>query len=248
MIPPQKTIYTILLLILLTSCQNHYKTFYKQFAIYNWQNIEFYIGEAATVKSTDMAGDVANYRRRGYGVIGFSDFSSEMVKHPEVKMKKLAKEIGAEIIVWNQVYAGTVTGQYYLHTPYYKGWQSYRIDRYNYGSVFLSKLKDIGAGVFVRDLTADEKAQKHLDAGAYIAVIMDDGPALKAKLAEGDVIVKAGNKIIEEARSFETIDLENLNFLRIGYVRGGRKKRVTLDLKSNNILPKRSGSKLISED
>ena len=216
--------------ILLTSCQNPYKAHYKHFAIYNWQNMEFYIGEPQAINSADMMTDVANYRRKGYGVIGYSDFSGETMKNLETKMKKFAKEIGAEIIVWNQVLAGSETRQFYLRTQYYSGWQTYVVNKINYGSVFLSKLKDIGVGIFTRDLTGDEKSQKHVSHGAYIGAITEEGPASKAGLLEGDIIIRVNEKNIEESRDFESIDLEGMRSLRIRYVRDGRKRDIIVTL------------------
>jgi hypothetical protein len=65
-------------------------------------------------------GDIGQYLRKGYTIIGISNFNSGEIKaSSQSKLKEAAKDIGAEVVLWNQVYTNTVSGTtaYNYYTP-----------------------------------------------------------------------------------------------------------------------------------
>jgi membrane-associated protease RseP (regulator of RpoE activity) len=212
-------------------------------------------------------GDIGQYLRKGYTIIGISNFNSGEIKaSSQSKLKEAAKDIGAEVVLWNQVYTNTVSGTtaYNYYTPQtqtsnysgnisnnyrpmssynYSGsittysqvqntaYVPYSIRRYNYSATFFGKLKDIKLGFFVRNLSNEERVEKHLNSGVYTFIIMEDGPASNSELAEGDIIIKVGDKKIKNIDDIITFKHESLEKVKIEFLRDGQKKTTTLNLK-----------------
>jgi hypothetical protein len=134
---------TFISLILLTSCTNNFKKFYKEEELYksSKDKITFYQGDPSIIVSEEIRQELEKYFRKGYIVIGSSQFNSGEETDPEREIKKLSKKLGAEIILWNYKYTNTVSGvnTYSYYTPqtdtsFYRGniSNSYSINSYNY--------------------------------------------------------------------------------------------------------------------
>lgn len=104
--------------LVLGGCQNYYETYYEQSKFYNKDNMIFYAEEPKIIYSTSPEEDYNQYARKGYGVIGISHFNSgEVNQSSQSNLRKAAKKIGAEIVIWNKTYTNTVTGTA-THTYY----------------------------------------------------------------------------------------------------------------------------------
>jgi membrane-associated protease RseP (regulator of RpoE activity) len=90
-------------------------------------------------------------------------------------------------------------------------------------------------GVMIEDVTPRLKEKKHLTvtSGAYVNDVMDESPAEKAGLDEGDVIVKCGERDITSGEELTKAigKLKPGNEVTIEYLRKGDRKnvKVTLD-------------------
>jgi len=134
---------SILAIILLTSCTNNFKKFYKEEELYAKvkDKVILYQGDPQILKSSDIEQDLEKYFRKGYIAIGSSNFNSGDESNPESDIKKLAQKLGAEIALWNYKYTNTVSGvnTYTYYTPqtdtsHYSGNISsgYSMNSYNY--------------------------------------------------------------------------------------------------------------------
>lgn len=224
--------FIFLALIFLCGCNTNYKNFknfYNQIARYS--EIPFYDGEPQIIKTKDVESDVNAYRKKGYDAIGYSDIIADEMKKPELAIAKFAKEIGAEIVFWNQVFNGTVARQVYVHTQYYSSWVTIYVNRYVYGSVYLGKLKNVGIGVFVKDLSSEEKSQKHIADGVYIRAIADSSVASEGGMKEGDILTKVDGKVIKNYEDFKSINFTEFKVVKVEFIRDGKKKSALLKSK-----------------
>ncbi|HUN65640.1 MAG TPA: PDZ domain-containing protein [Bacteroidota bacterium] len=87
-------------------------------------------------------------------------------------------------------------------------------------------------GVMIQDVTdrLKEKEKLPVASGAYITEVIDDGPADKAGLVEGDVIVKLGDRDISSADDLTRAvrRLKAGKDVTVGYYHNGEKKDVTV--------------------
>ena len=130
-------------LILLTGCTNNFKKFYKEEDLYKKakDRVVFYQDEPKIFISEDIKQELEKYFRKGYIVIGYSNFNSGDVANPESDIASLSKKLGAEIVLWNYKYTNTVSGvnTYTYYTPqtetsYYQGSinSGYSMNSYSY--------------------------------------------------------------------------------------------------------------------
>jgi hypothetical protein len=123
-----------------------------------------------------------------------------------------------------------------LYSKDYENWKNFieqihSIRDIIYSATFFGKLKDIKLGFFVRNLSNEERVEKHLNSGVYTFIIMEDGPASNSELAEGDIIIKVGDKKIKNIDDIITFKHESLEKVKIEFLRDGQKKTTTLNLK-----------------
>jgi C-terminal processing protease CtpA/Prc len=89
-------------------------------------------------------------------------------------------------------------------------------------------------GVMIEDVTGRLKEKKHLtvSSGAYISDVVEESPAEKAGLEEGDVIVKCGDRDIASSGELTKAigKLKPGNDVAITYLRKGERKNVTVTL------------------
>lgn len=111
---------SILLFLLVTcGCQNLYKNYYTQSGSFDPENTIFFTEKPKIFYSHSPKEDLESYSRKGYEIIGTSTFNSGDIGKPDSKLIKVSKEVGAEIVLWNQVYTNTVNGtaSYNYYTP-----------------------------------------------------------------------------------------------------------------------------------
>jgi serine protease Do len=86
-------------------------------------------------------------------------------------------------------------------------------------------------GVEPQDLTADLAAQFGTDSGALLSRVIEDGPAAKAGLREGDVIVGIGDVVVRDSRQLllTVSQLRPDSTAKVRYLRDG--KEHTADVK-----------------
>ncbi len=111
---------SILLFVLLVfGCQNLYRNYYTQSRSFDPENTIFFTEKPKIFYSNNPKEDLESYHRKGYVIIGTSTFNGGDIGKPDSKLIKVSKEVGAEIVLWNQVYTNTVNGtaSYNYYTP-----------------------------------------------------------------------------------------------------------------------------------
>jgi S1-C subfamily serine protease len=93
-------------------------------------------------------------------------------------------------------------------------------------------------GVEIRDVSRDLKEDENLtvDNGAYVDRVVDDSPADKAGIKEGDVIVKIGDAAIDDASDCTRAvrKLKPHTDVRIEVARKGERKTITATIGRNS--------------
>jgi serine protease Do len=112
------------------------------------------------------------------------------------------------------------------------------LHRYAHHAIFWRKTKPPALGAIVHPLSDDLKAKLQRNGGVVVAVVLDDSPAFRANILEGDILLKiAGQEIsspgdyIEKARSFagQKVDIEIL--------RSGETKTISIQLNAQDLPP-----------
>ncbi len=90
----------------------------------------------------------------------------------------------------------TVEGEY--QTQYIQ--QS--TDYYDYQSVFWAKLKPPKIGIFVADLTNEQKQALQTNRGVEVKIVIKDTPAYTADILRGDILMKFNDERINDKKHF----------------------------------------------
>jgi hypothetical protein len=91
---------------------------------------------------------------------------------------------------------GTYSGTSTTTTPgsFQTQYTPYQIPIYSQGALFWRKLKTGVFGAYVAPIPDDLRTQLQRNTGALITTVVDDGPAFKANLLRGDVIIQLADK------------------------------------------------------
>ena len=106
--------------ILLGGCKNYYQEYYQQSPSYQQENTIFHSTEPKIYRSSNLETDSDIYIRKGYGIIGTTNFNSgEIGSSSQSKLIEFAKKVGAEVVLWSKRYTHTVSGttSYNYYTP-----------------------------------------------------------------------------------------------------------------------------------
>lgn len=172
------------------------------------------------VSSGDPHRDIELMWRRGYGPLGYTQFTSNNGKTKDAR--RLAKKLGAtHVVVGTSLLSsqsssipltlpstttsttngtatvmgsgGSATGNYTGTTTTYGTNTTYipiTINRFEKGAIFFAKVPEGGVGIYLRSLTKDEVAQIDSQRAFAIAYIQDGSPAYKANLLPGDIVAE----------------------------------------------------------
>ncbi len=93
-------------------------------------------------------------------------------------------------------------------------------------------------GVELQDVDSHLKAKKHLDVdeGAYVSGVVDESPAQKAGIEEGDVITKFDGKTIDDSEDLMNAvrRVKPKTEVKIDVVRGKDRKTLTATIGKNS--------------
>lgn len=142
-------------LILLTGCQNPYKTNYAKAPLYYSRGNVSKVEKPFIIRSDNVSFDAElykdpSYQREQYDLIGTSNFTYENIKNPEEKIEKVAKDVGAQLVLWNQ-------------TP--------SDSSYNYETAFLVKLEGTKLGYFHSEVSGKREVSRGINSSVYNNII-----------------------------------------------------------------------------
>jgi hypothetical protein len=133
--------FLLVFLILLSAChKNPYKTNYIQKPLYS-SSIKSKASAPIILYSENVLYDTqiyetASYERDQYNLIGTANFSDKNIKDPESQIRQAAKDVGADLVLWNKAENDF---------------------KYDYQTAFLIKLENSKFGYFYSDVQNKEE-------------------------------------------------------------------------------------------
>jgi len=94
-------------------------------------------------------------------------------------------------------YSGTST-TYTKKTTYIP----YTVTNYDQGAMFFVKKRPGGLGVYVRDLTKEQRKKINSNMGAFVTIVMKDSSAFRANIMQDDILLGIRNVPIKDAQHF----------------------------------------------
>ncbi len=238
-------------LIFISGCVgNPYAKFYNDYL--NGEDIHtlssFIINEQEPkiFPSTNFDADSKKLLENNYALIGMSGFNARAVDNS--KLEQQAKNVGAEIVLFNVHYTNTVSGSVPIETPdvqtqttyghvygssgYAYGtahtttygskttYMPYSVDRYDYVALFWAKRKPPILGVIVNELTPEQRIRIESNKGVSVSVVIRNTIAYESDILEGDIIKTIGGKEIADLNSFsQTVSLFEGQTVKIKLIR-----------------------------
>jgi hypothetical protein len=179
-------------LITLTSCvtaPNGFYTYYQDQAGPTITNLPRYSGSTKILTTTEAntINDAKSVMRIGYALIGVSQFQGP----PQLQsaLMSQAKKVGADVVLYSYQYLGSKQTE----AP---------MQRYQYGARFFRRMPPVIFGVMVLPLPNEIRQQLEKNTGAFVYVVVNDSPAFKANILEGDVILKMNGENVESMTDF----------------------------------------------
>ncbi len=247
---------------ILAGCASTHEKFYQQFTNPNDQEFLRLAAneEVKLVKVEDVRQGINEYASRNYAVIGQSAFNGGY--EDERKIRDLAKKIGAPVVLVNIKYTNTNTATVPLTMPSssktynsgmlsgYGGFGTYSGTSTTYGStvipfttsqqrydqvaVYLMQRKTKPRlGIGFRNLSVEERKANERNAGVIVVGVVEDTPAFRSNVIDGDLIVSiAGNGVISEAGFKVQIDAipKGNQVVPLEVIRNGARKILSLNL------------------
>lgn len=229
----------LFIFLTLSACANPYSQYYQsQVYVGDYENLLVpYAGEPEISMGRTPEEDASWMQENGYLMIGSSSFNAGGVSQESVITH--AKNIGAERVVLYQDFSHRVSGSIPLTLPdtqtaYHSGTVSsngisgtyygtsttygttttyipYTVNRYDYGATYWSKIKRGGLGVFLEELTSEQKRVIGSNKGAAIITIVKNSAAYEADIIPGDVLKKVGNVDVYDVLSAVAALRKHLN-------------------------------------
>lgn len=163
-----------------------------------------------------------SYRNTNNGVVPYTYYT------PQTQTSYYSGNVNSFGSLSSYNYSGTMTTYSQQQNT---AFIPYSIDRYNYGAIFMGKIKNTRFGFLARNLSSEDKAKNRLKQGVYIAVIIEDTPAFNSELSEGDIVTKIGNKEIKDFADFNSINLTDLSAVKVEFSRNKKRRTTTLKIK-----------------
>ena len=137
--------FTLFALLFLANCSNSYKNNYLQSSSYNRDSVNFYAGGKPTIiEAANVYEEAKEYYKKGYLMVGESKFNSGNVQRSDAKLSDVAKNVGAEIVLWSKVYTNTVYNSPITRIPQETAsYLPYSLNRYDYDALFLVRAKRV---------------------------------------------------------------------------------------------------------
>lgn len=224
-----KKYFLLVSLLLTSCAPSGYQQFYHPYVDVNQlQEIErLSSNQEPKVYGTDnFDRDIYILRSKNYYVIGYSAFNGA---YEDINnAKEQAKKIGATIVLTSSEYTNTLTSQVPLFIPQqstttYSGtvssnnktgsfsgkstktetnavYMTSNQMRYDQTAIyFVKSTKKLRFGIYIDDLTPEDRLALKRNTGAKIGVVVEDTPCFYANVMPGDVLLKIDNTIIKNA-------------------------------------------------
>lgn len=176
--------------------------------------------------SADLARDVQHLRSKNYVPIGQSAFNGAAEGDKQIVAQ--ARRVGATLVLLSSAHTATLTSTVPLFVPTTSTTQSsgsiyggggygtysgstttrgstvvpitMQQERYDQTAVFFVKsTRRLKFGLYVADLTPEERVAIERNMGAFIEVVVEDTPAFAANILPGDVLIELNGVAIQNA-------------------------------------------------
>jgi C-terminal processing protease CtpA/Prc len=104
-------------------------------------------------------------------------------------------------------------------------------DYYDYYATFWAKLRNFTMGLFVADLTDEERRQFQTNRGVSVKIVVKNTPAFNADIFKGDILMEFNGERINERRHYFRLVSENVgNEVTLSGYRDGKPFTVKVQL------------------
>jgi hypothetical protein len=215
--------------VFLVGCaSNPYSEFYR--ANENSIQNSIYLGEVKIIQSNDQNLDINNMLKKGYIIIGSSNFSAYQTNKNIDELITQAKKIGAEIVLFSSNFIRTetlnvtsvmpTTNVTYIGNTPITSYNSNIVNipvnknRNNYVATFLKKSSS-RIGILAQDIPDNERLKRQKNKGSKVMIIVDDSPAFNADILVGDIIEEINGITINNTNTaveiFKDLDVKQFN-------------------------------------
>lgn len=212
-------------------------------------------GETPVVLATsDLDSKFREISSNWFWCIGYSGFNGPYLDDSEITkaLTNLCREQGAKLAIYSKAYTDTRNGVYstpqtnyhyytdangymrsYTTTSY--NTSSYSIQRYDFSAyLFVSIPEEYKVfyvpGLFVADLSQQDRDKYKQNTGCLVNIVYKDSPAYYANLVHGDIITAINGKTVRSTDDF--FEIRNNTSLgdvwNLAVVRDGQVKEVSL--------------------
>ena len=209
--------------LFLSGCVNPYCRYYKDLSGgIDGRRIMLPVGDPRIVQGADVIEDAKEMRRDGYVPIGQSSFNAAEVDDSLAVQQ--ARNVHAEVVLMYKQYTETWSGSMAVPMGPADGGIAvaspgqavavsapnrmsvvnvpYHTRRYDYYATYWGRIKPPSLGVFVRDLTEEERRRTGSNKGAFVWVVLRGSPAWISDIIEGDIIKEINNQEVVDAQHF----------------------------------------------
>jgi hypothetical protein len=213
-------------------------------------------GNTQIYSGGDPQRDSLTEYEQDYVLIGYSSFVGA-VRVTKQELLDQAKKVGADVVIFYSQYSHTETGIAPVPTynsgttsttNYYGaysgsavttttgsfgvGYVPYQASVYNYGATYWRKGKPTVLGALPSALPDDLRTKLQRNTGVLVLAVVNDSPAFKANIIQGDVIIKIGDTDVTSISDYPSIILSYKGKdVPVTYIRG--EKENTIDVQMN---------------
>ena len=257
-----KKILKLLLILAITSCANPFRDFYEGMTVNEVNQINGITQKTEPIfnKSniSNIKQDEENLYSNRYIKVGASSFNGADVDTNDAL--EYAKEINADLVMLYVTYTNTINTMTPIMSPnftninttYYNNYGGYlgnsqstiqgtsttyvptSIHRYDYLATYWKKNNNkYKIGIIFDNLPQEVKQKYKTNKGIIVVVVVNDTPAFKNDILQGDVIIKINGKTIYNKETAQEImdNLQNKTKIVLTIIRDG--KNITKQFKTD---------------
>lgn len=253
---------TLLAALTLAGCVSGYQQFYKPYVdAKNLEDAELLKPdeEPKVYGTNDFDQDIRLLRSRMYVPIGYSSFNGGYEGQSNVKAQ--ARRISATLALVNAKYTNTQTTTTPLLLPnssttYHSGsvygggtYGAYSGTSTTYGSTvvpitshqrrydqtavfFVKSTKKLKFGVFLNNLSNEQRRALERNTGAIIEVVVEESPAFYSNVLPGDVLIRVNDSNVRDAKHAIELMQEvapSANSAVFTIIRNGKEQTITIE-------------------
>ena len=211
--------------------ENAYKKYYvNKTPFANVKESPLYIPSSEPIKViqyNDAKQDLNAYLRKGYQLIGTSDFNANSRRVSNDDLLKQAERVGAQIVLAKSQYTGSTTTNSTFITNSKFGIIGSAIPitnvREDFGAMYLAKFKT-RLGIGLTELSDEDRKKIEQNGGVKVSFITDESPTYIANILADDIIVSLNGVPVTNVSNFgERIKVLPNGIAKFEIIRDGKR-------------------------